>query len=99
MRMVPDRYSVRHIEDFSQALQEKMIFSSVDLVKAYYKIPVAKEHIPKTAVTTRLYEFLCMSFGLRNAALIFQRFMDGVLNGLEFCYTYIDDILIVSSSL
>ena len=39
-----------------------------------------------------------MPFGLRNAAQTFQRFMDQVLRGLHFAYTYIDDVLIASSS-
>ena len=33
-----------------------------------------------------------MLFGLRNAAQTFQYFMDQVLRGLDFCYTYIDDV-------
>jgi len=45
-----------------------------------------------------IYEFVNMSFGLRNAAQTFQSFIDGVLEGLEFCYAYIDDILVASSS-
>ena len=35
-------------------------------------------------------------FGSRNAAQTFQRFMDQVLRGLDFCYVYIDDLLIAS---
>ena len=37
-----------------------------------------------------------MPFGLRNAAQTFQRFMDSVLRGLDFCYCYIDNLLIAS---
>ena len=40
-----------------------------------------------------------MPFGLRNAAQSFQRFMDQILRGLDFCYTCIDDILIASATL
>jgi hypothetical protein len=40
-----------------------------------------------------------MSFGLRNAAQTFQRFMDDVLQGLDFCFAYLDDILVFSRSL
>ena len=39
-----------------------------------------------------------MPFGLRNAAQTFQRFIDEVLRGFDFVYTYIDDLLIASSS-
>ncbi len=37
-----------------------------------------------------------MPFGLRNAPQTFQRFIDCVLRGLDFCCAYIDDILIGS---
>ena len=56
--------------------------------------------IHKTAITTPfgLYEFVRMPFGLRNAAQTFQRFIDQLLRGLPFCYAYIDDVLIASTS-
>jgi hypothetical protein len=34
-----------------------------------------------------------MSFGLRNAAQTFQRFMDQILEHLDFSFAYIYDIL------
>jgi hypothetical protein len=39
-----------------------------------------------------------MSFGLRNAAQTFQRFMDDILRELDFCSAYLDDILVFSRS-
>jgi hypothetical protein len=35
---------------------------------------------------------------LCNTARTFQRFMDDVLQGLDFCFAYLDDILIFSQS-
>lgn len=61
---------------------------------------MADEDVPKTALTTPfgLFKFLCMPFGLRNAAQSFQRFMDEVFHGLTFSYTYINDTLVTSVS-
>ena len=39
-----------------------------------------------------------MSFGLRNAAQTFQRFIDDILKDLDFCFAYIDDILVYNKS-
>ena len=39
-----------------------------------------------------------MPFGLQNAGQSFQRFMDEVLDRLDFCFVYVDDVLIGSKS-
>nr|VZI28486.1 unnamed protein product [Spirometra erinaceieuropaei] len=96
--VISDRYLVPHLQDFARARFGKSVFSKIDLVRAFHRIPVAPEDVPKTAVTTPfgLFEFIRMPFGLRNAAQTFQRFIDRVLRGLPFVYAYIDDLLVAS---
>ncbi|BHF80069.1 hypothetical protein SprV_0702319300 [Sparganum proliferum] len=97
---IPAQYPVPHLQDFAGALFGKAVLSKIDLVRAFHQIPVAPEDMPKTAVTTPfgLFEFIRMPFGLRNAAQTFQRFIDHVLRGLTFVYTYIDDLLMASQN-
>lgn len=95
---IPDSYPIPHIHDFSNVLHGKTIFSTIDLVKAFNQISVEDAHVEKTAIATPfgLFEFPQMTFGLRNAAQSFQRFIHEVLKDLDFCIPYIDDVLIAS---
>lgn len=54
--------------------------------------------VPKTAIATPfgLFKYVRTPFGLRNAAQIFQRFVDQVTRDRQFCYAYLDDVLIFS---
>ncbi|KAK3769208.1 hypothetical protein RRG08_005155 [Elysia crispata] len=61
---------------------------------------MAPSSMAKTAVITPfgLWEFLRMSFVLKNAVQSFQRLMDGKLRDLPFAFVYVDDILVASHS-
>ena len=96
---IHDSYPMPLISDFLHSLNGKTVFSKIDLRKAFHQIPVTIEDIPKTAVITpfRLFEYLMMPFGLRNAAQSFQRHIDTILRDCSFARPYLDDILIFSS--
>lgn len=97
---IPDKYPIPHLQDFAHKLHGCTVFSTIDLTRAYHQIPMATHDKEKTALITPfgLYEFNVMPFGLKNAAQTFQRFMDTVLRELEFCFCYLDDILIASQT-
>ena len=96
----PDKYPVPNINDFNVKMKNMKIFSKVDINKAFYQIPMNEGDIEKTAIITPfgLFEMLKMPNGLKNAAQTFQRFLDGLLRDLDFCYAYMDDICIFSET-
>ena len=96
----PDRYPIPNLHDSMAKLDGKKVFSCIDLVRAYHNIPIFPDDIEKTAVITpsSLFDFLRMSFGLRNASSMQQHFMHKILGYLPFLFIYIDDILCFSDS-
>lgn len=99
-KTLPDRYPLPYILDFTYKLHGKRIFSVIDLKQAFYQIPVHPDDIEKTAITTPfgLFEFCYMTFGLKNASQTFQRFMNHVMEGLDFVFVFVDDICIASTT-
>ena len=95
---VPDRYLIPHIQDYTQRLAGSEVFLKIDLVRAYYQIPVEPSDVHKTVVTTPfgLFNFTRTQFGLRNSGQTFQLFIDHVTRGLDFVYVYLDDLPVTS---
>ncbi len=52
----------------------------IDLDKAYHQIPIAKADVPKTVIATLfgLFEFLFITFGLKNTAQALKGFKDNL---------------------
>jgi len=60
--------------DFVARAAGCIIFSKIGLKKGYHQIPMNTGDIPKIAITTPfgLFEFMRMTFGMRNAGNTFQ---------------------------
>ena len=87
-----------HASDLIDALQGAKIFSTLDLSKGYWQLPLSERAKPLTAFATQdgLYEFNVLPFGINTAASIFQRTMSTILKGFPFARVYIDDIVVFS---
>ena len=79
---------------------ERDYFTTLDLRSGYHHIALDKQSIKKTAFCTPFgkYEYLKVPFGLAQAPSYFQNLMNKVLNGLNFAFTYLDDIIIFSNT-
>ena len=95
-----------HIPDSCQifdSLEGAKFFSTLDLSNAYYQCEIKEEHKKFTAFNSRKdrYEFNRMPFGLCGAPFTFQKLMSEVLRDENWksTVTYLDDVLIFSSSL
>ena len=90
------------IDDIINRLSGAKYFSSLDLKSGYWQVKMNEADKEKTAFTCHkgLFNFKVMPFGLSQAPAIFTELMNEVLLGLDdFATSYLDDVLIWSSSL
>ncbi len=93
-----DPYQLPRVDDLTDRMQGCSYFSSIDVLSAFWNVPMAEEDIEKTGFTTAFgnFEWTRMPFGLINASSTFQRLMDKVTSGLKNAAAYIDDVFIFS---
>ena len=93
-----DSYAVPKIEDLFLTLSGARYFVSLDLSKAYYQVPMAKQAQEVSAFTTPfgLFRWLRMPMGLMNSAPCFQRLMEMVFRDMNLVelIVFLDDVLI-----
>jgi len=98
-----DRYPIPLITDLLDAPKKACYYTKIDLRSAYHLVCIARGNKWKTAFRTHYgsFEWLVMPFGLSNALLVFQRFMNELFSDLlDICIVvYLDDILIYSDDL
>jgi hypothetical protein len=99
---IPDKFPVPNLTDSIYGLTGTKFFTSLDLVRGYYQIPLHKDSRKYTAFSTARnhWQFRRLSFGLCNAPAAFQREIQAVLSSFPSnkVIVYIDDILIMGTS-
>ena len=107
-RKVNDRcdkmvYPLPRIEDSLQKLDNPCIFSTMDLTKGFWQIPIHPEDRKYYAFSTQSLhlEYLVAPMGAKNSPSYLTALMQLVLRGLppQHIISYLDDILVASSNM
>jgi len=82
-------------EQIFSKLEKDRYFSTFDVTKGYWQIPMNANDKAYTAFVTHrgLHQFRVMPFGLVNAPATFNRLMRKLLHGSDFLDNYVDDVL------
>ena len=75
-------------------------FTKLDLSAAYTQMLLDEDSTKLVTVNTHkgLYQFMRLPFGVGSAPALFQRAMDGILQGIPHVVCYLDDILITGAT-
>ena len=95
-----DSYPIPRVDDCIDQVGSARYVSKFDLLKGYWQVPLTERAKQISAFVTPngLYQYKVMPFGMKNSPATFQRLINWVIQGLEGCAAYIDDVVICSKS-
>ena len=102
--MVADRVKVQPMRELLQRFHGSSYITSLDLSSAFLQVPLSKRSRKWTAFRfqSRVYLFTSVPYGFKNCLSAFIRALEAVLGDdvvNDHVITYVDDLLIHSSSL
>lgn len=101
---IRDNFPLPLIDDQIDLLQNKSIYTRLDLKDAFHHVKVSQDSIKYTSFVTHSgqFEYLKMPYGLKNSPANFSRYINLIFRDLieenKVC-VYIDDILIATETL
>lgn len=96
-----DDYPLPRYEDIMSKLSGGTIFSKIDLKDAYLQLLVHPDYRKFLVIVTHkgYYRYKRLPFGISFAPSLFQRTMDQILSGIDGVVCFLDDILIMGSTI
>lgn len=95
------RYPLPRIEEIIEKLNGGIIFTKLDLNKAYTQFLLDEEAQKITTWSTHkgMFRMLRMPYGAAPSSAIFQKHLEQLLQGMPHTINYLDDIIITGTSL
>ena len=95
---------IRKIDEIYAKLEGSTVYSTFDMRSGYYHLELTPESQPKSAFVVGApkggkWEFKRCPFGLTQVAAYFQTLVNQVLEGINFAFGYLDDILFFSPNM
>ena len=97
---VTDSHPIPRIDDCIDQIGPAKFVSKLDLLKGYWQVPLT-EHVKRLSafVTPQgLYQYKVMPFSMKNAPATFQQLINQLLQHLDGCEGYIDDVIVYSDT-
>lgn len=95
-----EHYPMRTVEEVVASMPGAQIFSVLDAKSGFLQIELDEESSVLTTFNTPIgrFRWLRLPFGIKCAPEIYQRIMDGMLEGITGAIAIMDDILIAAPS-
>lgn len=91
-----EQYPLPTRESLFHKIRYGIFFSKIDLKEAYLQMELEESSKSVLVVNTPagLFQYQRMPYGIASAPAIFQKYLEQLLQGIEGCGNYLDDIII-----
>lgn len=92
-----EQYSIPKIEDICATMWRRQLLTKLNMNHAYEQFVLDEELKDCVTINTHkgLSRYHHLPFGISSASAIFQRTMEGLLQGIPHVVVYLDDILVI----
>ena len=97
-----DNYPLPLLRSFQHKIKGSKVFSVIDLKSAFHHLPIHPDDVSKTCVLSPwggAFVYRRLAFGLSNGPASWQKYVDGILKGIEHTFCYLDDILVATEDM